>query len=58
MIKNNNLTKYVLLVLSKFESLCVCKKKKKKGKKGNSFGLKKIAKKITASFLIKFCRGN
>ena len=58
MIKNNNLTKYVLLVLSNFliliSSFCLQKEKKEKPLPS----AKKIANKIIACFLIKFCRWN
>ena len=51
--QNNNLTKYVLIVLSKFVS------EKVKKKIENSLPpVKKIANKIIVRFLVKFCRGN
>ena len=54
--KNKTLTKYVLLVCPKFNLFFVSVKEKKKEKSLPS--AKKIANKIIASFLIKFCRGN
>ena len=54
--KNNNLTKYVLSVLSNFNVFFVSVKEKKKEKSLPS--VKKISNKIIASFLIQFCRGN
>ena len=62
--KNNNLTKYVLSVFQFCPNfnlffVSVKEKKKKKKKKEKSLpSIKKIANKIIASFLIKFCHGN